>query len=232
MHDRRLDGETLTFGNQGALFMGAMTWWDHETESTWSQPWGAAIGGTLEGESLTLVPAEIVPWSTWLETHPDTTALIDERGSDAPLWYPGQQPKNIFVIGVSIGESAVAYHYPPAEEALVVNDVIGELPIAVFVDPDTRSIEAYIRIPAPGLKTRLPDDAPDVLTFAVSENGTITDVETGSTWDRERGVALEGPLASAQLQQVPYVTSFDWAWKDFFPESRFWPGERTSGGYK
>ena len=72
VHDRRVDGETLTFGNQGALFMNAMTWWDHDTESVWSQPWGSAIRGPLEGTALTLIPASIVPWPTWLDEHPDT----------------------------------------------------------------------------------------------------------------------------------------------------------------
>lgn len=232
MHDRRLNGETLTFGNQGALFMTAMTWWDHGTESIWSQPWGAAIGGELAGESLTLLPAEIVPWSTWIETHPDTTVLVDERGNDTPLWYPGEPAQDDFVIGVSIGDSAVGYHYIPAEEALVVNDVIGELPVAVFVEPETRSIETYLRVPAPGVKAELPEDAPNVLTFAVSGDGTITDDETGTTWDRERGAAIDGPLAGAQLQQVPYVTSFDWAWENFFPETRLWPGVRTPSGFE
>ena len=231
MHDRRLNGETLTFGNQGALFMSAMTWWDRGTGSVWSQPWGAAIGGELEGESLTLIPAEVVPWSTWLETHPETTVVVDER-DDAPAWYREEVPRDGFVIGVSIADSAVGYHYPAAEEALVVNDDIGDLPIVVFVDPETRSIQSYLRIPAPGLKGNLPADAPDVVRFLVAEDGTITDEETGSVWDRERGFALEGPLAGAQLQQVPYVTSFDWAWKNFFPESRFWPGERTRTGYR
>lgn len=212
--------------------MTAMTWWDHGTGSIWSQPWGSAIGGELEGASLTLVLAEVVPWSTWLQTHPETTVLVDERGENAALWYPGEQARDGFVIGVSIGEDAVGYHYSPAEEALVVNDVIGELPIAVFVDPETRSIESFLRIPAPGLKADLPEDAPPVITFSVAENGVITDDETGTVWDRERGAALEGPLAGAQLQQVPYVTSFDWAWKNFFPGSRFWPGVRTRAGFE
>ena len=232
MHDRRLNGETLIFGNQGALFMTAMTWWDHGTESIWAQPWGAALGGEIEGQSLTLLPAEIVPWSTWFETHPNTTVLVDERGNDAALWYPGEPIQDDFVIGISIGDSAVGYHYTPVEEALVVNDVIGELPIAVFVEPGTRSIETYLRVPAPGIKADLPEDAPDVLTFTVSGDGTITDDETGTTWDRERGSAIDGPLAGAQLQQVPYVTSFDWAWENFFPETRLWPGIRTRSGYE
>jgi hypothetical protein len=35
-----------------------MTWWDWETQSIWSQPWGAAIDGELTGARLTLLPYE------------------------------------------------------------------------------------------------------------------------------------------------------------------------------
>jgi len=35
VHNRRIDGATDTFGNEGALFMNAMTWWDWEAGSIW-----------------------------------------------------------------------------------------------------------------------------------------------------------------------------------------------------
>ena len=75
VHDRRIDGEAHTFGNAGGLMMNAMTWWDHETESIWSQPWGRAIAGPLKGTELELIPSQLVPWKTWRETYPDTLAL-------------------------------------------------------------------------------------------------------------------------------------------------------------
>ena len=74
MHDRRLDGTTLRFGNNGALFRNAMTWWDHQTNSVWSQPWGTALFGDLKARALTQIPAEVTPWGTWLAEHPDTLA--------------------------------------------------------------------------------------------------------------------------------------------------------------
>jgi hypothetical protein len=64
VHDRRVNGETFVFGNQGALFQNAMTWWDHQTQSVWSQVWGQAIAGPLKGTTLELIPASIVPWRT------------------------------------------------------------------------------------------------------------------------------------------------------------------------
>ena len=42
--------------------MRAMTWWDQETRSIWSQPWGKAIEGPLKGTLLEMVPAGMMPW--------------------------------------------------------------------------------------------------------------------------------------------------------------------------
>ena len=56
VHRREVNGETLVFGVQGALWMNAMTWWDHATGSIWSQPLGEAIAGPLRGETVQLVP--------------------------------------------------------------------------------------------------------------------------------------------------------------------------------
>jgi len=61
VHDRRVNGEAYVFGNQGGLFMNAMTWWDHTTGSVWSQVWGQSISGPLKGTTLELIPASIVP---------------------------------------------------------------------------------------------------------------------------------------------------------------------------
>ena len=58
VHDRRVDGATAVFGNQGALYKGAMTWFDHETGSIWSQPLGKAVVGPRSGVSLNLMPSQ------------------------------------------------------------------------------------------------------------------------------------------------------------------------------
>lgn len=57
MHDRNVDDRTLTFGNQGALYMSNMTWWDHETGSIWVQLTGRAERGELVGATLEQLPA-------------------------------------------------------------------------------------------------------------------------------------------------------------------------------
>ena len=216
MHDRRVEGRALTFGNNGQLFMNATTWWDHGTESIWSQPWGRAITGQMKDTALKLIPASIVPWSTWLSGNPDTTVLADELDRR----YRIVRGRDDFVIGVSLGDSAVAYPYAVAARERVINDEVDGHPIAVFVDPDTRRIDVYLRRVVAQTST---SEAPGAaLTFLSDENGQAVDAESGSVWDIARGVAVEGPLKGALLQQIPYVSSFDWAWADFFPDGRFY----------
>ena len=220
MHDRRLNGETLTFGNQGALFMHAMTWWDHETQSIWSQPWGKAISGPLEGSALELVPASLAPWSTWLAEHPGSRVLTGRSVRD--IDYPGEGSRDFFVAGVAIRDHAAAYPYDIASNEQVINDLVGDDPIAVFVDPETRSIKIYLRVPA---EVDRPEGVGEV-HFETEAQGRVVDMETGSVWDTERGVAVEGPLNGAFLHQVPYITAYKWAWLDFYPHSTVY-GEET-----
>ena len=208
-----MEGETLTLGNQGALFMNAMTWWDRDTGSLWSQPWGSAIAGPLEGTALTLLPASIVPWPAWLEEHPDTTVLINDL---RPERFPSNTIHDGFVIGVALEEDATAYPYPLASDLRVINDRIGEHPIAVFVDPESRDIKVFLRLPA---DSSLEETE---VFFERDDGGRVVDRQTGSVWDISRGIATDGPLKGTAIQQIPYVTSFDWAWADFFPHSTFY----------
>ncbi len=220
VHERLVDGEPLLFGNQGALYKGAMTWWDWKTQSVWSQPWGAAISGPLRGTALTLIPASVVPWSTWEAEHPETTVLADILDRER---LRVQVARDDFVIGVALQESATAYDYRLAAARRVINDRIGEHPVVVFVDPTNRDIKVFLRLPGTdlGLNGQKGKDSKE-LVFEIDEDGQVIDAETGSRWDMTLGIANEGPLKGIALQQIPYVTSFDWAWSDFFPHTSFY----------
>ena len=195
--------------------MNAMTWWDWETNSIWSQPWGAAIDGELSGTRLTLLPFELVPWSSWIARHPESKVLVDERGD---FEYRGRISADQFVIGISIGEAAKAFYFTSSANAGVVNDFVGEFPVAIFVDSRTRAIDVYLRH---GRNSEL-------MTFAPAGSDTSTganlyqDEQTGSIWDIARGVAIEGSMKGVVLQRAPFVSAFDWAWRDFNPHSEFW----------
>jgi hypothetical protein len=207
VHDRRIEGMTLTCGNQGGLFMNAMTWWDHETRSVWSQPWGRALKERLKDVVLAPIPAQVTTWGSFRADHPDALVLTatDSLGER----YEAELPLDDFVIGIEVDGDAVAVRYRDASDERVINERAGDEPIVIFADAETRTVRVFSR-----------DTASGVLTFNVARDGSVTDTETGSGWDLARGIALEGPLKGTRLSPVPYVTAFDWAWSDFWPESR------------
>ena len=187
--------------------MNAMTWWGHETGSIWSQPWGMTIDGELEGTRLEMIPAGVVPWSTWLADHPDTQVLEVGRLGARSL---KQQFRNNYVRGISLAEFAKAYPFPRASREGIINDQLGPFPVLVLADEVTKAVQVYLR------------RAGDMELEFTLRDGVLVDLQTGSTWDRATGLAGEGPLSGELLKQLPYSTAFDWAWGDFYPDSEFY----------
>ncbi len=192
--------------------MRAMTWFDHETGSVWSQPWGLAIDGAIAGTRLTLIPVGIMPWDAWLTGHPDT--LVLDAGRGFLFGAPRQKFSSDFVIGIALGEAAKAYPFLLASQKGIINDRIGPFPVVVLANPETKAIQAFLRIVGQ-----------DELAFTL-QGDTLVDQQTGSTWDLDRGIAVDGPLRGEVLQRVPYITSFDWAWEDFYPHTEFYRGDK------
>lgn len=209
VHDRRINDNTFVFGNQGGLFMNAMTWFDHSTESVWSQVWGQSIAGPLKGTTLNLIPASIVPWGTWKAEHPNTLALTNDK---AGLFSRAETPRNGWVIGITIGEHAKAFYYKTVAAEGVVNDFVGPYPVAVYVDAETRNVHAYLR-----------EVDEQVITLNLDETGeTLIDVETSTSWSISQGLAQGEDVEGQALLLVPYLSSFDWAWEDFYPHTTFY----------
>ncbi len=203
----RTDGRVTVFGNQGALYRNAMTWWDHGTHSVWSQVWGTALLGPLRGTKLEPIPASIAPWSTWKAEHPQTRAL-DEPG---PRFLYRERPRDGFAIGLVLGKDARGFQFAAVRRVGVLNDHVGPTPVVLYVDSRTRSISVFFR--------RLGDRT---LTFAL-RGGALVDLETGSTWQPQRGMAMDGPLKGETLKPLAYVPAFDQAWRDFYPDSTWYP---------
>ena len=184
--------------------MNAMTWFDHETNSIWSQPWGMAISGPLKGTRLDVFPFSLTPWASWRAEHPDTLALDTSLGR-----YGGdrERPRDGFVVGVELEKHTKAYPYWVAAREQVINDSVGPHPVVVYADRESRNVHVYLR-----------NTGEQVLTFTIV-NDLLMDEETGTLWDTATGLAREGPLKGTLLKQVPYTSAFDWAWLDFYSDS-------------
>jgi hypothetical protein len=205
VHDRRVDGKTVSFGNAGGLYMRGMTWWDHKTISIWSQPIGEALAGKMEGKKLDLLPSQVTTWANWKSAYPHTFVMINDSEMHTGKL---QRFNEDFVIGVVIDKLAKAYVYQDVEWEGIIHDKIGDFPVLVWAEEG--DFRVYLR--------KVGDLE---LTFAVIENQLI-DENTGTFWDIRLGLAKEGELKGSVLQPLPSLTSFDWAWEDFYPNSDFY----------
>ena len=207
MHDRRIDGKPHVFGNYGALYMNAMTWYDHETQSFWSQPTGTSLRGEYKGVRLEMIPSAVMPWGTWRREHPDTLLLDSLVSPGARAYVPFNGQRGEYVVGVALGNHAKAYPFDLVSQQVVTNDRIGELPLVVYANPDDGSVHVYAGVIG-GRE----------LQFEWVQ-GQLKDRETGTRWDPTNGFALEGPLQGRLLRAIPTSTAYDWAWIDFYPHS-------------
>lgn len=205
MHDRTIDEQVYTFGNAGGLYLNAMTWWDHQTKSIWTQPVGEALQGKLSGTRLELLPSRVTTFADWVESHPQSFVMINDVHK---LGDRRQGFSENFVIGVILQDEARAYYFSDVAEAGMVQDQLGDFPLVVWAEEPNFS--AFLR-----------ELDGQVLNFQ-SLDGGWQDIETGSGWDLQRGLAISGELAGLSLQPVPTLTSFDWAWNDFYPFTGFY----------
>jgi len=214
VHRREVDGEPVLFGNQGALWGNAMTWWDHETGSIWSQPLGEAIAGPLKGRTLELLPSTLTTWVSWRDAHLDTLALSTPTDRSALQLDSTAIVLDSGVLG--LGNDATAYPVQAVREAGVVNDVVAGLEVAVLVDPTDEDRWAVF-------SRRLNDQ---VITLSV-QGDAVTDVETGSVWDVATGRAISGPLAGEVLEPLPASTVFPKDFLTFWPNGTLWEPNRA-----
>ena len=154
VHQRPVDetGTPLVFGNQGALYLGAMTWYDHGSGSVWSQPLGMAIAGPSAGRTLPLLPSQLTTWQEWRAAHPDTLALVVTE--PAPP-FRGRRPGAEHVVGVVVGETAAAWPYERAASGKVIQASLGDSAITLWLDDATGGIRAQAAS-GDGIRRELP----------------------------------------------------------------------------
>ena len=206
VHRREIDGNELVLGNHGALWGNAMTWWDTETGSVWSQPIGEAILGPLQGERLELLPSTLSTWADWKAAHPDTFALDVSSGPD------GFDLETMAIV-VELGPESVAVPVPDLRQTPVVNHVVNDVPVAVVLQPDSDTWAVFSR--------RLDDETIELELV----DGLLAEVGGERRFDPARGLAVDGGAAAQNLDALPGFTSFPNDYVTFFPDGAFWTAD-------
>ena len=240
--DRRVEGETLTFGTTGNLRNSDLVMWDRQTESWWQQLTGEAVVGALTGTKLEALPSQTLSWSDFKERYPDGDVLSRDTGHDRDYGAnpyegydtPDQQPFLLDgeadrrlppkerVAAAFVGDEVAVVPFPRLARERVVNAEVGGRPLVFLFKPGVRS----------ALDAGAINDSKDVGTAAAfertldgrelelrAEGDGFVDREGGSRFDIT-GRAVSGPLEGRRLPQVRHDQQFWFALAAFVPDAR------------
>jgi len=225
VHARTVGDRELTLIVSGKLWRNSMIMQDRETGTLWSHVTGAALEGPLEGRRLDSIAMVQTSWEAWQNAHPETTVLkksSEVRGSryqsyfDDPektgifraVWLRQKMPGKTLVHGLTSGLHALAVTDGRLVPGAVVNSMVGEQAVVLLRGADG-GVRAWTRL----------HGGVDMQLVREVEAGPITDRGTGSVWDLEQGVCLDGEHRGVRLVEIPVVTAYWFAWSGFYPNT-------------
>ena len=116
--------------------------------------------------------------------------------ADAPKTPAAQEA----VVGISVRGAHRAYPTTLFSDRRVVNDMIGDMEVAVFHDPERGLSAAWFRMVRG-----------EPIEFSGTVTGTVADdLTTITRWDLATGVAVGGNLQGQRLVPLPVLTT-SWA---------------------
>lgn len=138
--------------------------YDRSTETYWSQIGGEAIIGPRTGQKLDIRFSSITDWSSWKKGHPDTEVLSRDTGIypasryDSRAYAGYNSPRGFgvddvddrldemeLVRGIKLNGTAKAYTEADIKSADLIQDDVGDKPVAVLHRPDDGTIIALER---------------------------------------------------------------------------------------
>lgn len=135
---RDIDGRTLSFGISGLLYQSDVLFYDHQTESLWSQLEMKAVSGSMAGTKFDVLPSTLATWGEWKEKHPQTLVLSRDTGFSrdyANEPYSGYESSPSIMFPVRHKSSK----FHPKEKVLVVlsGDEVKAYPFSELEKTDT-----------------------------------------------------------------------------------------------
>ena len=242
--DRRVDGQVLEFGVSGNLRNSDMVMYDRTSFSWWQQLTGEGIVGEYTDTVLDVLPSQVIGFGQFAERFPDGLVMSRDTGHRRSYGvnpYSGLDDSNHPTVSLFRGEyddrverrervlagevngTAIAYPFSALNSEIVVNDVVGDVPVVAFWQPGTASsldrsdIDSSRDVGTAALFNREVGD--QVLTFTFDDvNSVLVDNETNSQWN-VWGEAIAGELEGERLRQLPAAPHFWFAWAAFHPET-------------
>lgn len=198
VYDRRLDGQTLTFGNAGRLRLMDMVIFDHESESWWQQFLGEAIVGKRTGQRLTPVPSRVESLQKFMERAPDGLVLVPADGDPRPYGISGNA--GVDDTPLALSRNRYPHDLPEGVNPIARVVVIGDQAWTLDL------VRQRQRIETDGL----------IITWEPGQN-SIHDTPTIAE-GRDVGNVIVQRQTEDGLVDIPYDVSFAFAFSNFVPD--------------
>ena len=212
------------------LYKDGLVMYDRQTDTLWTQVDGRAVRGALIGRQLEILPAVHATWKEWLALYPRSQAL-EKRGelrssyenynrNPRELGIMGRRnadnrlPGKERILGVRVGNAAMAFPLKAVREARLAQAEVGGLPVLLVAPATNLPVLAYER------RARSRE-----LTFSletIDGRSVLRDAETNSAWDVATGKATSGSMAGAQLNRAAAYPAFWFGWRGYFPSTGVW----------
>jgi len=244
--ERTVKGAETTFGVSGRLYNSALVMYDRASQTMWTHFDGRAVVGALVGEQLNPVSSPLLSWADFKAAYPDGLALdpartgfpgrqrsyftnpyagYDEAGTRTlfPTQTDGRLDTKERVVALSVGDEAAAWRLDAIAggAASVTPGSVGGQDVVIFWKSGQASaLEAYATaagrdVGSAGVFVPTIDGLD--LTFD-ARDGEFVDAQTGSIWDIT-GRAVAGALAGAELEALPHLDTFWFAWSSYRPDT-------------
>ncbi|MFK8026950.1 MAG: DUF3179 domain-containing protein [Gammaproteobacteria bacterium] len=236
-------GKLLDFGTSGKVYTNNLVMYDRQSESWWLQFTGEAVVGDYAGDSLKLLPSQIVSFKQFKDAHPLGEVLTNRTGFNkrygtnpyvnydsrkVPIaWFyrkpfDDRLPVMERVLGLVEGENAMAFPLSSLRTKPIVQTNVGDVGVLVISKPgmasavDAQSIRESRDILAAAAYSRDVDGR--LLDFQL-DNKKLIDIQTKSVWNMF-GVAVEGELKGVRLEKLDRGVYFSFVWLDFYAHSK------------
>ena len=239
MYSAKLNGERVTFGTSGLLYLSNKLMYDRKTNTLWRQFTGEPVVGSLadSGIVLSFFPVVVTLWHEWVAAHPDTTVLDVETGLyPSSVYSPESDPSSFYysyfnspdtmfpvwlrsnlldtkaiVLGLRVEGQAKAYPLDRLAESVVVNDELGGTALVIVTDPEAGAARAYQRgdFSFEAYPAGAEDKGPSLLIDQRNNRWQVTE---------EALANVENP--SLRLERLPGHMSFWFGWYASFPLTR------------
>ncbi|CAN5542984.1 hypothetical protein BH10BAC4_BH10BAC4_01020 [soil metagenome] len=190
---------------------------DVTTKSWWRQATGEAVTGALKGEVLPEVESVQLTVNKLFELYPNAVVMqLDEASKDnydSLARYERGKSKGAltrrdslswrdksWVVGIKINDSSKAYDWNNLKEVHVINDKIGQTPVALVLSGDNKSFAAFER----------------------SSESDEFSIRNDTLFVSNKPYSFSGKDFSASVQSLKRIKSYQefWhSWRTFHPET-------------